>query len=139
MAARDGGQENKRGDLVVRNLTEMTVCNYDAAAQLLEEARRNRQVKPTKMNAGSSRSHLIYDVKLTQMPFVPGSSVLDYSRIRIAKLSVIDLAGSERAVRTQNTGDRLNEASNINASLMTLRRCMEVRSRYLWNRWPTRV
>ena len=47
----------------------------------------------------------------------------------MSKLSVIDLAGSERAVRTQNTGDRLNEASNINASLMTLRRCMEVIAR----------
>lgn len=83
-------------------------------------------MKPTKMNQGSSRSHLIYDIKLTQMPYVAGEHVLDYSRIRIAKLSIIDLAGSERAVRTQNTGDRLNEASMINASLMTLRRCMEV-------------
>jgi hypothetical protein len=46
--------------------------------------------------------------------------------IKVSKLSIIDLAGSERAVRTQNTGERLNEASNINNSLMVLRRCMEV-------------
>ena len=37
----------------------------------------------------------------------------------------MDLAGSERTVRTQNTGDRLREAGQINQSLMTLRTCIE--------------
>lgn len=43
----------------------------------------------------------------------------------ISQLSLVDLAGSERTNRTNNTGQRLREASNINNSLMTLRKCLE--------------
>jgi kinesin family protein 20 len=39
---------------------------------------------------------------------------------------MVDLAGSERAKHTQNTGDRLREASHINTGLMSLGRCMEI-------------
>jgi hypothetical protein len=37
----------------------------------------------------------------------------------------VDLAGSERVSRTGATGNTLSEASNINTSLMALRRCVE--------------
>ena len=43
----------------------------------------------------------------------------------LARLSFVDLAGSERAGRTGNVGARLKEAGAINASLMTLGRCLE--------------
>ena len=39
---------------------------------------------------------------------------------------MVDLAGSERTARTGNTGARLQEASKINQSLMSLRLCIEV-------------
>ena len=42
----------------------------------------------------------------------------------IGKLSLIDLAGSERASRTENQGTRLVEASNINRSLLALGNCI---------------
>lgn len=48
-------KENKNGDLKVQNLTEVAVCNYKAALDLVETARRNRQVKATKLNQDSSR------------------------------------------------------------------------------------
>lgn len=41
------------------------------------------------------------------------------------RLTLCDLAGSERYGKTQNTGDRLKEAGNINTSLLTLGRCIE--------------
>ena len=41
------------------------------------------------------------------------------------RLSFVDLAGSERYTKTQNTGERLKEAKNINTSLMTLGKCVE--------------
>ena len=37
----------------------------------------------------------------------------------------MDLAGSERTVKTNNTGKRLKETVKINSSLMTLGRCLE--------------
>ena len=43
----------------------------------------------------------------------------------ISQLSMVDLAGSERSSRTNNDGERLREAGNINTSLMVLRNCLE--------------
>lgn len=40
------------------------------------------------------------------------------------RLSLCDLAGSERHQKTENAGDRLKEAGNINSSLLTLGRCI---------------
>ena len=42
----------------------------------------------------------------------------------IGKLSLIDLAGSERAYKTDNAGKRLVEGANINRSLLALGNCI---------------
>ena len=39
-------------------------------------------------------------------------------------MSIIDLAGSERAAATKNRGARLNEGANINKSLLALGNCI---------------
>ena len=44
--------------------------------------------------------------------------------ISSAKLSLIDLAGSERAQNTNNRGARLIEGANINRSLLSLGNCI---------------
>ena len=44
--------------------------------------------------------------------------------IKQGKLSLIDLAGSERASATHNRGIRLIEGANINRSLLTLGNCI---------------
>lgn len=44
--------------------------------------------------------------------------------IRVGKLSLIDLAGSERASNTNNSGIRLKEGANINRSLLSLGNCI---------------
>jgi kinesin family protein 18/19 len=40
------------------------------------------------------------------------------------KLSLIDLAGSERGNATENTGIRLREGAKINTSLLALANCI---------------
>lgn len=40
--------------------------------------------------------------------------------LRVAKMSLIDLAGSERASSTHAKGERLREGANINRSLLAL-------------------
>jgi len=46
------------------------------------------------------------------------------AEISMAKLSLIDLAGSERASATNNRGLRLVEGANINRSLLALGNCI---------------
>ena len=41
-----------------------------------------------------------------------------------SRLSLIDLAGSERAYKTENSGQRLREGRNINRSLLSLANCI---------------
>ena len=45
------------------------------------------------------------------------------------RISIVDLAGSERSAKTGATGMRMKEASNINASLMTLGKCFNAMRR----------
>ena len=45
-------------------------------------------------------------------------------QVSMAKLSLIDLAGSERATVTANRGERLREGANINRSLLALGNCI---------------
>lgn len=44
--------------------------------------------------------------------------------VRAIRLSLCDLAGSERCAKTQNKGERLKEAGNINTSLLILGKCI---------------
>ncbi|GAA5870165.1 hypothetical protein JCM16303_001913 [Sporobolomyces ruberrimus] len=80
----------------------------------------NRTVNFTEANATSSRSHAVLRVTVTQKPKAEG--LVDSTTS--ATLSVIDLAGSERASNTKNRGERLTEGANINRSLLALGNCI---------------
>ena len=49
----------------------------------------------------------------------------DPTLMRVSQLSLCDLAGSERAKRTNTEGEKMRQAGHINNSLMTLRTCIE--------------
>lgn len=53
---------------------------------------------------------------MKQQDRVPGLT----QALRVAKMSLIDLAGSERASSTHAKGERLREGANINRSLLAL-------------------
>lgn len=44
--------------------------------------------------------------------------------VQVSKMSLIDLAGSERATVTTNRGARMREGANINRSLLALGNCI---------------
>ena len=46
--------------------------------------------------------------------------------MKIFSISFCDLAGIERQNKTSTTGERLNEAKQINKSMMTLEKCIRV-------------
>lgn len=111
----------------VSELTEVEVSSTDEAFQLFISGQQNRRIAQTALNAESSRSHSVFNIRLVQAPLdASGSQLLqDKSKVHVSQLSLVDLAGSERSNRTGNSGDRMAESSHINASLMTLRRCIE--------------
>ena len=74
---------------------------------------KNRSVAATRMNATSSRSHLIFCIKI-------GKKDLESDETTNSRLYFVDLAGSEKVAKTHVRGAQLNEAKNINKSLTTL-------------------
>ncbi|XP_038058340.1 kinesin-like protein KIF23 isoform X2 [Patiria miniata] len=121
-------REDSNHNMYVANCTEIETKNTEEAYGIFMKGQRRRKVAHTQLNTESSRSHSVFNIRLVQAPLDPvGEEVLqDKDQVCVAQLSLVDLAGSERTGRTQNSGDRLREAGNINASLMTLRTCIEV-------------
>ena len=79
-----------------------------------------RTVNSTEANATSSRSHAVLQINVTQKD--RNADVNEPHTM--ATLSIIDLAGSERASATKNRGERLIEGANINKSLLALGSCI---------------
>ncbi len=79
-----------------------------------------RTKERTDANETSSRSHAVLQITVEHKDKAHGI----HAEINIAKLSLIDLAGSERASNTNNRGLRLIEGANINKSLLALGNCI---------------
>eukprot|EP00727_Mastigamoeba_balamuthi_P008160 m51a1_g3965 putative kinesin-like protein c (1244) ;mRNA; f:378787-384242 len=82
--------------------------------ELLAIATKNRAVAATKANDYSSRSHSVFQMRVT------GGNSQTGERVE-ALLSLVDLAGSERMAQSGVVGDRAKEAQSINKSLSQLR------------------
>jgi kinesin family protein 18/19 len=79
-----------------------------------------RTMSPTEANATSSRSHAVLQINVSSKDRNAGAN----EPHTMATLSIIDLAGSERASATKNRGIRLTEGANINKSLLALGSCI---------------
>jgi len=101
----------------VQNLHKMAVSDYSAMSDAMDAGTRARTVAATAMNATSSRAHTIFQIVLTQTTVDKDAG---RATDRVATISLIDLAGSERADRTGASGDRLKEGCAINQSLSAL-------------------
>uniref|UniRef100_A0A6A7FXA6 Kinesin-like protein KIF18A n=1 Tax=Hirondellea gigas TaxID=1518452 RepID=A0A6A7FXA6_9CRUS len=89
--------------------------------ELLELGNCNRSQHPTDANAESSRSHAVFQVMVKQHDRSSGGCK---NNVSLSKLSMIDLAGSERACSTGCEGQRFREGANINRSLLALGNCI---------------
>ena len=83
--------------------------------QLLLLGNKNRAMSPTCANAVSSRSHAVLQVNVRRRPRTASIN----SNVTVATMSIIDLAGSERASVTKNTGGRLLEGNCVDDMLET--------------------
>lgn len=111
--------EDKNGKPYVKGLKTVFVTSSNEAYKILRLGQNNRHMAATKLNQQSSRSHCIFNIKLLKI-FDAGQPHVS----RISRLSIVDLAGSERYCKTGAEGDLLKQAGNINASIMTLGKCI---------------
>ena len=94
--------------------------NVAEVMEMITQGNTARTMSPTEANATSSRSHAVIQINVAQKD--RNASVEEPHTM--ATLSIIDLAGSERASATKNRGERLMEGANINKSLLALGGCI---------------
>uniref|UniRef100_A0A671QQ63 Kinesin family member 20Bb n=1 Tax=Sinocyclocheilus anshuiensis TaxID=1608454 RepID=A0A671QQ63_9TELE len=101
--------QDVKGNAFVKDQKWVQVNSAEEALKVVKIGMKNQSSSSTKLNNVSSR----------RLYFPFGSCGL-----KMWVLSLCDLAGSERCAKTQNQGDRLKEAGNINTSLLTLGKCI---------------
>ncbi|KAF9211811.1 kinesin-like protein Klp5 [Podila verticillata] len=113
-------REDSSKKISIAGLSEHHPKDMDALMDLVFMGNANRTMSPTEANATSSRSHAVLQINICQR-----LKTADVSEdFTVATLSLIDLAGSERASATKNRGNRLIEGANINKSLLALGNCI---------------
>jgi len=122
------GSPTPRGGLQIREdktvkvvgLTELRPASADEVKEIVLLGNSRRTQSPTHANETSSRSHAVLQVHVTQAPRTANIT----EQRTMGTLSIIDLAGSERAAATTNMGQRMVEGANINKSLLALGNCI---------------
>ncbi|XP_023559998.1 kinesin-like protein KIF18A [Octodon degus] len=109
-------REDTQKGVVVQGLSLHQPRSSEEILLLLDNGNKNRTQHPTDANAASSRSHAVFQIYLRQQDKTASIN----QNVCIAKMSLIDLAGSERASSTSATGTRFVEGTNINRSLLAL-------------------
>ncbi|XP_076623354.1 kinesin-like protein KIF18A [Colletes latitarsis] len=110
-------RDDGRCGVIVAGLKIITIHSAEELLILLAKGNKNRTQHPTDANEESSRSHAVFQV------YINITNRLD-GQVKQVKLSMIDLAGSERASATGCKGDRFKEGANINKSLLALGNCI---------------
>lgn len=113
-------EDQEKGVVIVAGITEKIVDCPEVVLELLKEGNAHRKTEATMANQVSSRSHAV--LQLTVRHTI--RSETGHEHATDSKLSLIDLAGSERASATNNRGTRLVEGANINKSLLALANCI---------------
>ncbi|KAE8673478.1 Kinesin-1 [Hibiscus syriacus] len=105
-------KHDANGNTYVSDLTIVDVSGITEISSLLRQAAQSRSVGKTQMNEQSSRSHMVFTLRI--------SGTNEHRATSAGSLNLVDLAGSERLSRSGATGDRLKETQAINKSLSCL-------------------
>lgn len=113
-------RKDEKNRITVPGLTEVEPSDASAIHSAVEEGNKRRRTEMTNANQTSSRSHAVLQINVRVRPREAGLE----EEVSVATLSIIDLAGSERAAATSNLGARMKEGSSINKSLLSLGNCI---------------
>ncbi|KAF0027822.1 hypothetical protein F2P81_020563 [Scophthalmus maximus] len=111
--------QDVKGNAFVKDLRWVQVNGADEAYKVMKLGKKNQSFSATRLNQLSSRSHSIFSIRILRLEDVGTPRVHN-----VSELCLCDLAGSERCAKTQNQGERLKEAGNINTSLLILGKCI---------------
>ena len=106
-------RKNKFGTVMPTGVNVRIASNAQDLYNFLDEATQRRKVSSTKMNAESSRSHLIVSIVLKLKDKQSGDE-------NEGKITLVDLAGCERVKKSGAEAQALKEAQSINTSLSAL-------------------
>lgn len=107
-------REDGDGEVQVAGLEEVPARDAAAMLAIIEMGNRNRTTHATESNDVSSRSHAICQITIRN----------ERDKV-IGRLSLIDLAGSERGADTKSHNrQRRMEGAEINKSLLALKECI---------------
>lgn len=116
-------EDSKRG-VYASPLKEEIVQSPTQLLRVIARGDQARRTASTQFNARSSRSHAVVQIVVESRERVPGGTAGEGRRqalppggVRVSTLSLIDLAGSEKAAESK---ERRQEGSHINKSLLTL-------------------
>ena len=87
-------KEDKSGRIIIKGATIKEVKTIEQLEEIFNYGLSHRKTRKTKMNAESSRSHLIFAIEVRCTPLDTDA------RSTIGKLTFVDLAGSEKAAKT---------------------------------------
>lgn len=113
-------REDSLKGITIAGVSGIMVTSPKEVISLINNGNKRRTCEATMANEVSSRSHAVLQVSVEYRDKAAGSE----AEIVSGKLSLIDLAGSERASSTKNRGIRLLEGANINRSLLALGNCI---------------
>lgn len=113
---------DQSGRYFVKNLERIIVADWQQAMTTYQYGLTNlkKNIQQTSLNSTSSRSHSFLTVSLVKFSRY-GNQVTD---ARVSNLTFADLAGTERAKKTNLANDRLREGCCINNSLFALGHCL---------------
>eukprot|EP00769_Ergobibamus_cyprinoides_P002500 gnl/Ergobibamus_cyprinoides/3627.p1 GENE.gnl/Ergobibamus_cyprinoides/3627~~gnl/Ergobibamus_cyprinoides/3627.p1 ORF type:complete len:310 (+),score=99.40 gnl/Ergobibamus_cyprinoides/3627:32-931(+) len=104
---------DSHGMVYVTNVAVVPVASAAELLAVLDAGFAARATSATAMNSESSRSHLMFSI------LIRGTNTRN-GAVTTGKLSLTDLAGSERQSKTGASGQQLKEALSINKSLSAL-------------------
>ncbi|KAH7171096.1 kinesin motor domain-containing protein [Dactylonectria macrodidyma] len=117
-------EDSKRG-VYATPLKEEIVQSPTQLLRVIARGDQARRTASTQFNSRSSRSHAVVQIVVESRERIPGGNApggnkrsgLPPGGVRVSTLSLIDLAGSEKAAESK---ERRQEGAHINKSLLTL-------------------
>ena len=106
-------REDKVKGIYIAGVTEIYVTSQEELLAIMSTGALNRATAATGMNEGSSRSHSVFTITVSQRDVIS-------SKVTTGKLVLVDLAGSEMVRKSNAVGQQLEEAKKINKSLSAL-------------------